>query len=154
MESPLNSVGDVQGLPSNRKVLFSLAYTGPLESYFHWSASYLKVSDVVSPYGGPWVTREEAQNRGIPPLNATYSEEEILQRKKIRGAVWFVSNCHTASAREEAVSALSRYVARFTAARQRELWQMTPPDGCQFSKNLIPIRFSCPIPAKITEFKA
>ncbi|KAH7723411.1 alpha1,3-fucosyltransferase [Aphelenchoides avenae] len=93
MESPLNSVGDVQGLP---------------KSYFHWSASYLKVSDVVSPYGGPWVTREEAQNRGIPPLNATYSEEEILQRKKIRGAVWFVSNCHTASAREEAVSALSR----------------------------------------------
>ncbi|KAH7713916.1 alpha1,3-fucosyltransferase [Aphelenchoides avenae] len=91
-ESPSNSIDDVRELP---------------KSYFHWSLTYLSVSDVAFPYGGPWISRD-AQKRGIPPLNWTYDTEEILRQKKIRGAIWFVSNCRTASGREWAVSALSR----------------------------------------------
>ncbi|KAH7718069.1 alpha1,3-fucosyltransferase [Aphelenchoides avenae] len=93
-ESPPNSIGDVRGLP---------------KSYFHWSMTYLNVSDVPYRYGGPWISRETAQKRGLPPLNLTYSKEEIIQQKKVRGAVWFVSNCNTASGRERALSALSRH---------------------------------------------
>uniref|UniRef100_A0A914HM17 Fucosyltransferase n=1 Tax=Globodera rostochiensis TaxID=31243 RepID=A0A914HM17_GLORO len=66
------------------------------DKFFHWTMTYLRSSDFPMPYGGFWVPPEETRRLGFSD-------------KRVRGAVWFVSNCHTESKRELAVEALSKH---------------------------------------------
>lgn len=81
------------------------------ENYFHWSMTYLGSSGVPNPYGAPWISKEVAQRKGIPPWDLSYDKEDVLRRKTVKGAVWMVSRCKAASGRERAVAALQEYVS-------------------------------------------
>lgn len=70
--------------------------------------TYLNTSDVVAPYGGPWVPPTEAVERGLEPLRLDFHTDDIMRGKQIKGAIWMVSQCETRSKREVAFNALGR----------------------------------------------
>ncbi|CDW58638.1 glycoprotein 3 alpha L fucosyltransferase [Trichuris trichiura] len=63
----------------------------------NWTATYRRDSDIVTPYGK--VARKNNRFRSIVDFDV-----------KTKLAVWFVSNCHTASGRENYVEELRNYM--------------------------------------------
>uniref|UniRef100_A0AC34Q190 Fucosyltransferase N-terminal domain-containing protein n=1 Tax=Panagrolaimus sp. JU765 TaxID=591449 RepID=A0AC34Q190_9BILA len=82
MESALNVMGSWSKLPDN---------------YIDWVMSHVSSSDIHSPYGGYWVNPKIAKENGFPSINLPSDEKTILSTKKIKGALWVVSNCKTLS---------------------------------------------------------
>ncbi|KAH7717442.1 alpha1,3-fucosyltransferase [Aphelenchoides avenae] len=94
MEAPVNSLLFLMNQPKN---------------FYHWTMTYLKTSDVVAPYGGPWVAPAETREMGLDPVKLDFHTDDIMRDKQINGALWLVSQCKTYSKREIAIDALSRH---------------------------------------------
>jgi hypothetical protein len=86
-------------------------------NFFHWTATFHSRSEVWIPYGEwpPAASCQWPQNCERPPASREnghakyfFSAEAIMASKRVRGAVWFVSNCGTVSRREVAVERLSK----------------------------------------------
>jgi hypothetical protein len=99
-------------------------------NFFHWTATFHPGSEVWTPYG-EWHPVGDLHLRSEPwpwtptgawpaPLSraaalAHYtgnvsSREFILAEKRVRGALWFVSNCGTESRRETAVERIKNHL--------------------------------------------
>ncbi|XP_076323945.1 glycoprotein 3-alpha-L-fucosyltransferase A-like [Tachypleus tridentatus] len=72
-------------------------------SFFNWTISYRKQSDIV--YKGYGYARKKTDLSGLPRHN-----EINFASRKTRLVVWLVSNCQTKSRREKFVALLQKYI--------------------------------------------
>src|SRR5689334_4914110 len=72
--------------------------------------TFLNSSHVHFPYGSYWTNPKEVKRLGFIPETFEADREKVLSAKKTRGIFWLVSNCKTASKREEAVEELARHI--------------------------------------------
>lgn len=117
--------------PHQRFVYFNVESpdTYPLQQdyepgFFNWTLTYRHDSDVVRRYGWFQEKQQDGLTSGTPPLQTRewpiiYDEQAFRQQnlstllplaKRPKKVAWIVSNCNTASRRDEYVRELNRYI--------------------------------------------